>query len=176
MGVYYPPHFILYRWLEIETAYVTILLGHPLLGAVGVYWWARRLEKDLERPARGTRVVHDALSELLGLGRRGDPEQDGLTGRQDREGLLHDRRGGALPPDEAFHRPVAEHDRLVARLRRGRALGPHHPGVDEGLASRSQLGHPGRQVLADHSIARSVRMGRPFMAAQVTAGVKGMSA
>ncbi len=44
MGVYYPPHFILYRWLEIETAYVAMLLGHALLGALGVYWWGRRLE------------------------------------------------------------------------------------------------------------------------------------
>ncbi len=44
MGVYYPPHAMLYRLLEVETAYVSLLVGHTLLGALGVYWWGRRLE------------------------------------------------------------------------------------------------------------------------------------
>lgn len=43
MGVYYPPHLILYRLLKIETAYVVLLVGHTLFGALGVYWWGRRL-------------------------------------------------------------------------------------------------------------------------------------
>ncbi len=43
MGVFYPFHVILYRWLENETAYVVSLVGHTLWGGLGTYWAARRL-------------------------------------------------------------------------------------------------------------------------------------
>jgi len=43
MGVYYPVHVILYRWLNTETAYVASLVIHTLWGGLGTFWAARRL-------------------------------------------------------------------------------------------------------------------------------------
>jgi hypothetical protein len=43
MGVFYPVHVILYRWLGTETAYVVSLVVHTLWGGLGAYWAARRL-------------------------------------------------------------------------------------------------------------------------------------
>ncbi|MFI5457459.1 MAG: hypothetical protein ACHRXM_18605 [Isosphaerales bacterium] len=43
MGVYYPVHVILYRWLTTETAYVVSLVLHTLWGGLGTFWAARRL-------------------------------------------------------------------------------------------------------------------------------------
>lgn len=42
MGVYYPPHLILYGLLPTEWAYVVSLLLHTLWGALGAWWAARR--------------------------------------------------------------------------------------------------------------------------------------
>jgi len=44
MGVFYPVHVILYRWLETETAYVVSMVAHTLWGGLGTYWAARRLK------------------------------------------------------------------------------------------------------------------------------------
>src|SRR5262249_44844272 len=43
MGVYYPVHLTLYRWLNTETAYVVSLVCHTLWGGAGTFWAARRL-------------------------------------------------------------------------------------------------------------------------------------
>jgi hypothetical protein len=43
MGVYYPPHAILYGRLETETAYVVTLVLHTLWGGLGLFWAARRM-------------------------------------------------------------------------------------------------------------------------------------
>jgi hypothetical protein len=43
MGVFYPVHLILYRWLNTETAYVVSLVVHTLWGGLGAYWAARRV-------------------------------------------------------------------------------------------------------------------------------------
>ncbi len=43
MGVFYPAHLVLYRWLDTETAYVVSLVLHTLWGGLGVFWSARRL-------------------------------------------------------------------------------------------------------------------------------------
>ena len=43
MGVFYPVHVVLYRWLNTETAYVVSLVAHTLWGALGAYWAARRI-------------------------------------------------------------------------------------------------------------------------------------
>jgi hypothetical protein len=43
MGVYYPVHLIVYRWLNTETAYVVSLVCHTLWGGLGAFWAARRL-------------------------------------------------------------------------------------------------------------------------------------
>jgi len=42
MGVYYPPHLVLYGLLPTEWAYVASLLLHTLWGALGAWWAARR--------------------------------------------------------------------------------------------------------------------------------------
>jgi hypothetical protein len=42
MGVYYPPHLLLYGLLPTETAYVASLVLHTLWGAIGAWWAARR--------------------------------------------------------------------------------------------------------------------------------------
>ncbi len=42
MGVYYPPHLVLYGLLPAEWAYVASLLLHTLWGALGAWWAARR--------------------------------------------------------------------------------------------------------------------------------------
>jgi hypothetical protein len=44
MGVFYPAHLILYRWLGTETAYVASLVLHTLWGGLGAFWTARRLD------------------------------------------------------------------------------------------------------------------------------------
>jgi hypothetical protein len=43
MGVYYPPHLLIYRFLSTESAYVLSLVLHTLWGGLGTYWAARRL-------------------------------------------------------------------------------------------------------------------------------------
>src|SRR5580704_11499788 len=43
MGVFYPVHVILYRWLDTERAYVISLVLHTLWGGLGTFWAARRL-------------------------------------------------------------------------------------------------------------------------------------
>jgi len=43
MGVFYPVHVILYRWLPTESAYVFSLVLHTLWGGLGTFWAARRL-------------------------------------------------------------------------------------------------------------------------------------
>ena len=43
MGVFYPVHLLLYRWLNTETAYVVSLVAHTLWGASVPYWAARRM-------------------------------------------------------------------------------------------------------------------------------------
>jgi hypothetical protein len=43
MGVFYPVHIVLYRWLNTETAFVVSLVAHTLWGGLGAYWAARRL-------------------------------------------------------------------------------------------------------------------------------------
>ncbi|MBV8488313.1 MAG: hypothetical protein JO161_08540, partial [Planctomycetaceae bacterium] len=42
MGVYYPPHLILYAILPTERAYVASLVLHTLLGSIGGWWAARQ--------------------------------------------------------------------------------------------------------------------------------------
>ncbi len=42
MGVYYPPHLLLYGLLPTEYAYVASLLVHTFWGALGAWWAARR--------------------------------------------------------------------------------------------------------------------------------------
>ncbi len=42
MGVYYPPHLLLYGALRVEWAYVASLVLHTLWGALGAWWAARR--------------------------------------------------------------------------------------------------------------------------------------
>ncbi len=42
MGVYYPPHLLVYGLLPTEHAYVTSLLLHTFWGAFGTWWTARR--------------------------------------------------------------------------------------------------------------------------------------
>jgi hypothetical protein len=43
MGVFYPPHLILYGALSTERAYTASLVFHTLWGGIGAYWAARRL-------------------------------------------------------------------------------------------------------------------------------------
>jgi hypothetical protein len=43
MGVFYPPHLILYGLLPVEAAYTASLVLHTFWGAFGTYWAARRL-------------------------------------------------------------------------------------------------------------------------------------
>jgi hypothetical protein len=43
MGVFYPVHVILYRWLNTETAYVVSLMFHTIWAGLGAYWAARRM-------------------------------------------------------------------------------------------------------------------------------------
>ena len=43
MGVFYPVHVVLYRWLNTETAYVVSLMFHTIWGGLGAYWAARRM-------------------------------------------------------------------------------------------------------------------------------------
>ena len=42
MGVFYPPHWLLYGLLPVETAYTASLVLHSLWGALGAYFAARR--------------------------------------------------------------------------------------------------------------------------------------
>lgn len=42
MGVYYPPHLLLYGLLTLEVAYVASLVGHTLWAGLGAAWAARR--------------------------------------------------------------------------------------------------------------------------------------
>ena len=43
MGVYYPPHVVLYGIFPTELAYTLSLVLHTIWGAIGVFWLARRL-------------------------------------------------------------------------------------------------------------------------------------
>ncbi len=40
MGVFYPIHVILYRFLDTETAYVASLVVHTIWGGLGAFWAA----------------------------------------------------------------------------------------------------------------------------------------
>src|SRR3954466_10401778 len=42
MGVYYPPHLVLYGLLPLEAAYTASLVAHTLWGGLGAFWAARR--------------------------------------------------------------------------------------------------------------------------------------
>jgi hypothetical protein len=42
MGVYYPPHWVLYGILPLELAYTASLVLHTLFGGLGAFWAARR--------------------------------------------------------------------------------------------------------------------------------------
>ncbi|WP_406700056.1 hypothetical protein V5E97_14560 [Singulisphaera sp. Ch08] len=42
MGVYYPPHWVLYGLLPLEWAYTASLVFHTIFGGLGTYWAARR--------------------------------------------------------------------------------------------------------------------------------------
>jgi hypothetical protein len=42
MGVYYPPHLLLYGLLPLEAAYTVSLVAHTLWGGLGAFWAARR--------------------------------------------------------------------------------------------------------------------------------------
>lgn len=44
MGVYYPPHWLLYGLLPLEAAYTSSLVLHTLWGGLGAYWAARRFD------------------------------------------------------------------------------------------------------------------------------------
>ncbi len=57
MGVYYPPHLILYGFLPTEWAYVSSLLLHTFWGALGAWWAAPvRSQPDGFEP-RGLRIL-----------------------------------------------------------------------------------------------------------------------
>jgi hypothetical protein len=43
MGVYYPPHVVMYGTVSTELAYTLSLVFHTIWGALGVFWFARRL-------------------------------------------------------------------------------------------------------------------------------------
>jgi hypothetical protein len=43
LGVFYPPHAVLYGHLDTETAYVVSMVLHTLWGGLGAFWAARRL-------------------------------------------------------------------------------------------------------------------------------------
>jgi len=43
MGVFYPPHLILYKFLGTETAYVASMVLHTLWGGLGAFWAGRKL-------------------------------------------------------------------------------------------------------------------------------------
>ena len=42
MGVFYPPHLVLYGLLSVEAAYTASLVLHTFWGGLGAYWAARR--------------------------------------------------------------------------------------------------------------------------------------
>ena len=42
MGVYYPPHLLLYGLFRVETAYVVSLVGHTFWGGLGAFWASRK--------------------------------------------------------------------------------------------------------------------------------------
>jgi hypothetical protein len=42
MGVYYPPHWLLYGLLPLEVAYTVSLVGHTLWAGLGAFWAARK--------------------------------------------------------------------------------------------------------------------------------------
>jgi hypothetical protein len=42
MGVYYPPHLLLYGLLPLEAAYTASLVGHTLWAGLGAFWAARQ--------------------------------------------------------------------------------------------------------------------------------------
>ena len=42
MGVYYPPHLLLYRFFSTEAAYTSSLVLHTYFAALGAFWAARR--------------------------------------------------------------------------------------------------------------------------------------
>ncbi len=98
MGVFYPPHALLYGHLETETAYVVSLVLHTLWGGLGTFWASRRIGISrigsalaaFSWSACGFFVIHlahrlgiyDRLLDALGL----------------RPGLVDPRTRGADPP------------------------------------------------------------------------------
>jgi hypothetical protein len=43
MGIFYPVHVVLYRWLNTETAYAASMVLHTLWGGLGTFWAARQM-------------------------------------------------------------------------------------------------------------------------------------
>ena len=84
MGVFYPAHVVLYRWLDTETAYVVSLVLHTLWGGLGNILGARRLGISSRRlgPGRDGLVdvrvfpdppgppvgLHDRMLDAVGVG------------------------------------------------------------------------------------------------------------
>ena len=84
MGVYYPVHVILYRWLNTETAYVVSLVLHTLWGGLGSILGgtpAGDLERGsgpggvfvvgvrvLPHPPRPSLGLHNGMLDALGVG------------------------------------------------------------------------------------------------------------
>ncbi len=52
MGVYYPPHLLLYGLLPTEAAYTASLVLHTLFGGLGAFWTARRFGSSDARRSR----------------------------------------------------------------------------------------------------------------------------
>ena len=90
-----------------------------------------RLEEDLQRPTGQARVVGHQLARYRILGSRADPQDHALARVEHGERVRPHRGLGAVAADEPLHRPVRQHDRLVAWVGARRLLGEHHPGVDE---------------------------------------------
>jgi hypothetical protein len=51
-----------------------------------------------------------------------------------------------MTANEPFERSIGHDDRPIARPSRGRALGPHHGGLDEGAAAFDEFGDPAGEI------------------------------
>ncbi len=73
MGVFYPPHMILYKFLDTETAYVASLVLHTLWGGLGAFWAGRKLGISSSRFGSGRvfvvhlRILLDSSGPSLGI-------------------------------------------------------------------------------------------------------------
>lgn len=90
------------------------------------------------------------------------------------------RRFRARTADESVDRAVGEHDRGVAGFRAGGSFGQDDAGYHVGDAVAAKLVVTRREAEGfrrdAHSMAMSVRNGRPWIARHTCAGVSGMSA